>query len=301
VTDPETEYVQHYKHDQRPRPKSPKAPAFAALRKRLGIPEDAVTVAELDPIVGPVVQVAVRFHDEVACPGSFRVVEEGDAIWTAFCDGCRAEVTGPVSQLDPEVTQRMRLDRAGVPDRFVGARFVEDPENRSALAAIRQWMGSRDTGGKRKELLSSLLPAPALWGDAGRGKSHLLTAVCVRLVNDCDVTVLYRSARHLLRELQRFEDPLGCEQAWERATTVDVLALDDLGAQQGTEWKLDQLADLIDERYARELPIVVATNYPPAAWELRLDARTHSRLHGMTFPLELRGPDRRQPQLEETA
>lgn len=294
--------TEHYKLGQRPRPKSPKPPPFAALRKRLGVPLDAKV--EPESVVGPAVSVLGRYHNTVACSGTFRVIEEGAVHHVACCDACHAEVTVPAAALDPAVAQRRRLDHAALPGRFAGIKFVEDDDNRSALRALRQWIGSQSSD--PKECVSSLLPAPAVWGDAGRGKSHLLAAISVRLVHECDVTVLYRSTRHLLRELQQFERPkngdpdAGADQAWRRAMSVDVLVLDDLGAQRGTEWRHDQLADLIDERYAREQPIVIATNYPPEAWERVLDARTHSRLRAMTFPIELAGPDRRQPDNERT-
>ena len=105
---------------------------------------------------------------------------------------------------------------------------------------------------------------------------------------------MFTAVRLLLRDLQRFDNDVVRGQAWERAVTVPVLALDDLGAERVTDWRLDQIADLVDERWQAERPIVVASNFPPKLWRDAVEERTASRLAGMTFPVELCGRDRRQ-------
>jgi hypothetical protein len=47
-----------------------------------------------------------------------------------------------------------------------------------------------------------------------------------------------------------------------RLCTVDVLVLDDLGAQKQTEWVLEQLYSIVNERWQDERSIVVTTNVP---------------------------------------
>ena len=104
----------------------------------------------------------------------------------------------------------------------------------------------------------------------------------------------FRPIAALLDELQEaFGDDREHRRVWQRATTVDVLALDDVGAEQATDWRQERLARLVDERYQQNRPVLLATNFPPAAWEEMLGARTVSRLQGMTMPMELTGSDRR--------
>lgn len=180
-----------------------------------------------------------------------------------------------------------RLAKAGIPDRFFGQRFVEDDFNRPALKLVRHWLADFGPGWQG-------LPAPALYGDPGVGKSHLLSGLCARLIHERDVSVRFFTTRELLRGLQNFEDREVQAKLWNEATGVGVLALDDFGAQADTDWKTDQLADLVDERYQRHLPLLVATNFPPVRWEMMADQRTVSRLRGMCLPVELKGKDRRQ-------
>lgn len=233
------------------------------------------------------------------CPqGDLRVTEPEDAFWVGICDQCGYQACAHRSKVDPEQRNRSRLDAAQFPERFTGRPFVEDNENQSAAYQCRAWV--RDyTAWRRSTAEGRGAPpmAPALYGRQGRGKSHLVVQTLTWVVEQSDAQVRYWTARGLLRDLQEFDSPSSAA-AWRTAVKVDVLALDDLGAERATEWRVDQLADLIDERYAHQLPLLIATNLPPRAWEQEMDVRTVSRVRGMTTPLELPGTDRRQARLE---
>jgi hypothetical protein len=47
-----------------------------------------------------------------------------------------------------------------------------------------------------------------------------------------------------------------------RVCTVDILVLDDLGAEKQTEWVLEQLFSIVNERWQDRRSIVVTTNIP---------------------------------------
>ena len=49
-----------------------------------------------------------------------------------------------------------------------------------------------------------------------------------------------------------------------RLCTVDLLVLDDLGAEKQTEWVLEQLYSIVNERWQDQRSIVVTTNMPDA-------------------------------------
>jgi hypothetical protein len=250
---------------------------------------------EPEPVDGPLVDGCDRFHSQLACPGSFRITSQEDAVWEATCDHCRAVTGIPARAMDPQIRRDAKLKAAGLPDLFAGRKLQRTPDNAPVLDGLRNWVDSYAKSGKHADRLGSLLPAPCLYGQPGRGKTHCLVAICERVIAELDLSVAFTTTRSLLHDLQRFDADVIRGRAWERAVTVDVLALDDLGSEQSTDWRLDQLAHLIDARYQAERPVVVATNYPPAAWEQVLDARTISRLSAMTWPIELTGDDRRQP------
>jgi DNA replication protein DnaC len=81
---------------------------------------------------------------------------------------------------------------------------------------------------------------------------------------------------------------------------VPVLTLDDIGAEQATDWRRDQLATLIEERYGRQLPMLVTSNYslPELGRRLGHDdpvvgQRLVSRLRENAMGVEIGGADRR--------
>lgn len=229
---------------------------------------------------------------EEDCGGLVELDREGDYV-IYRCGGCATEWAKHASTADPDSRRELRLEAAGLPSRFRGLRFEQDDENKSAMFVVRAWLSDFGKGVP--------LPAPAIWGRQGRGKSHMLTALCEQLVLKRDAQVMFTSVRGLLRELQRFEDEATRSAVWERARSVQVLALDDLGAERITDWRLEQVAELVDARYEAERPVLVATNFAPRMWDEVVDVRTASRLTGMCFGVELRGRDRRQTTIEGEA
>lgn len=238
------------------------------------------------------------------CAGTLEVIAAGEFV-EVEC-GCGYSAAAHRSRVDPETRKERRRDAAGFPAEFAGKPFHRDDDNRDAVVAASDWLGRyaawRAARAEDPDCSVELPLSPALWGRHGRGKTHLLVRVGERLIDEADCTVLFRTARRLLRELQDFDRDGGdrkhkgslADQAWERALRVDVLLLDDLGAQRATDWRADRLAELIDERHSQQLPIALTINMPPGAWEQPLDMRTASRLRGITFPVELDGDrDRR--------
>ena len=52
---------------------------------------------------------------------------------------------------------------------------------------------------------------------------------------------------------------------FDKLTSVDLLHIDDLGAEKRSDWVLEQLYALINERYETERSVVVTTNLEPRA------------------------------------
>jgi DNA replication protein DnaC len=84
-----------------------------------------------------------------------------------------------------------------------------------------------------------------------------------------------------------------------RLTTVPLLVLDDLGAENATTWTNEKLYQLINRRYQNLLPLVATTNYDLSRLEQSLGAHTVSRLLEICLPLEVKGPDRRKQAAKE--
>lgn len=81
----------------------------------------------------------------------------------------------------------------------------------------------------------------------------------------------------------------------DRLMRVDVLFLDDLGAERPTEWTAEQLYALVNRRWLEERPTVVSSNLEPGALAEAVGERMFSRLVGDgATVVRLAGKDRRR-------
>lgn len=105
-----------------------------------------------------------------------------------------------------------------------------------------------------------------LWGDVGRGKTHLLCGVLRELVFRHGVSARFVEFSHLLADIKGgFDRGQGAATLIDELVAVDVLAIDELGKGRNTEFEGTVLDELISRRYNAQRPILATTNYPPAA------------------------------------
>lgn len=128
-----------------------------------------------------------------------------------------------------------------------------------------------------------------LLGNVGAGKTWAAVALA-RTVHDDGGMVLFRPAVVLIDELK----PGGDDQAFKRAANVDLLVLDDLGAERQTDWSADRISAVLVCRYDECLPTIVTSNLDPATLERTVGARIYSRLYGAALRLKVAGEDRRR-------
>lgn len=140
-------------------------------------------------------------------------------------------------------------------------------------------------------------------GDTGNGKTHLLEAAARRIISDnVERRAAYLSARNsrlqatlppppvsvlavktgpLLDELrQTFSDSSGEDLAhalW-KYLAVDVLFLDDLGAERSTDFAREQLLNIVNHRLMHGRRMAITTNLDPVGLAEKLDQRIASRL-----------------------
>ena len=143
-----------------------------------------------------------------------------------------------------------------------------------------------------------------LHGDVGRGKTFLATLIGREYLKQ-GKKVLFRSVPALLNDLfQTFKDPAVSAQAvLNKFIKCDLFIMDDVGAGKLTEWGVDRLYDILNERYNDKSPIVVTSNYSLDDLEKYLASvceknpktaeRICSRLRGVCLVAKLGGEDRR--------
>jgi DNA replication protein DnaC len=217
------------------------------------------------------------------CDGSGFVVEESSS--TATDCRCRP---ARIAQL-----RAARLE-GRVPKRYRGVSFERPPVSDIARTAPEQISSIRRYV---RDIARNLELGRGLWiqGDVGTGKTTLAMLVSTAAIDAGRSVAIYSLPRllNLLREAM--DSDAGKLDFIDRLTAVDLLHIDDLGAEHRTDWVLEQLYSIVNARYEAERAIVATTNLMPDELDERLGPRTVSRLEeicGSIIPLY--GADRRR-------
>lgn len=134
-----------------------------------------------------------------------------------------------------------------------------------------------------------------LWGDVGTGKSFVAACIANALLEQ-GIPVLMTNFSKILNQM-------GAMYSEERYRYIasfsnySLLILDDLGIERSTEYALEQVYAVIDERYKSGLPVIITTNLTIAEIRNPQDvayARIYSRILEMCTPVRISGEDRRK-------
>lgn len=128
-----------------------------------------------------------------------------------------------------------------------------------------------------------------LVGDNGCGKSHLLEAAGRywlaqgRPVRYEVVADMLEAFRHTFQGAENAPDVYAW-LAWYRSR--DLLLLDDLGVEKGTDWTIEKVFQIIDERLRDSRLTIIATNNTEAEMRANAGPRLTSRLYQTNRDLE---------------
>jgi DNA replication protein DnaC len=221
------------------------------------------------------------------------------------CDGSgwlideEEEVARPCDCRGRRIAQaRLRGVRATLPEKYAGVSFdrppiadmARAPQSLAVVEAVREYTADLD---------GNLAAGRGIWfiGDVGTGKTSLAMLVSKLAIEAGHSAAVY-SLPKLLTRIRRTYDTnssdLSYSQFFARLTSVDLLHIDDLGATNQTDWVMEQLFSIVDERYATQRSVVVTTDLEVAELEQQIGVRTVSRLVEICGdPLALFGDDQR--------
>jgi DNA replication protein DnaC len=226
------------------------------------------------------------------------------------CDGS-GWILGPEDVARPCECREGRLKRGRqkgvasvIPARYRGVSFDRPPVSDMARDMTTRHV-VQATRGYVEGIDENVAAGRGLWlmGNTGTGKTTLGMLVAKEALAAGRTVGIYFAPRLLTRIRQTYqeaESPTAYDDFFRRVTSVDLLYIDDLGSERHTDWVVEQLYALINERYENELPMLVTSNADSDVdkgqrrLEEQIGPRTVSRLIEICGdPLPLFGPDHR--------
>lgn len=128
------------------------------------------------------------------------------------------------------------------------------------------------------------------WGTVGTGKSY--TAACIaNYLLEANTSVIMTSFVRILQEMQGFDRERE-ESFTNKLNSVKLLIIDDLGAERSTDYALEKVYGIIDNRYRAKKPLILTTNLTLQQMQEATDiryARIYDRIFEMCYPMEFSG------------
>lgn len=185
------------------------------------------------------------------------------------------EQESAAAKLADERTQRI-LGAAAIPKRFIGRTFdgfvADSDQKRHALTVVRDYAEQFDGYAKRGIGL-------ILSGMPGTGKSHLAAALMQTMIGRKQVQ--YATCLDMIRAIRdtwRRDSVQSESSVLAHLRDLDLLVIDEVGVQYGTDGEQTVLFDVLDRRYREVKPTVVITNQDKDGLRGFVGERTFDRL-----------------------
>ena len=141
------------------------------------------------------------------------------------------------------------------------------------------------------------------YGPVGTGKTFLCSCIAKEIL-DRGFSVLYQSAPTLIGKISEynfapFDEKKLYKDAVELIYDVDLLIIDDLGAEFATSMNASYLFEILNERLIDDKAVILSTNLEPTELARVYDNRIRSRILGGFEIQHVFGDDLRMKKLSE--
>lgn len=203
-------------------------------------------------------------------------------VWTK-CPACVAlelQMRDADAQQAAARRERERLesfiDRAAVPRRFVGRGFdnftAQTAEQQRALDVARGYAGTFE---QRLRAGHGLVFS----GMPGTGKSHLAVAILQHVLpRHSGLYVTCMGLIRMVRNTWRRDSEQSEQQVLDMLAGVNLLVIDEIGVQYGTDGEQTVLFEVLDQRYQDQMPTILLTNQDKDGFKAYVGERSFDRL-----------------------
>lgn len=126
------------------------------------------------------------------------------------------------------------------------------------------------------------------YGDVGTGKSYAAACIANELMKK-GTPVLMTSFARLLGIIRR-----GAEEEKDilnQINTMKLVIFDDFGAERNTDYAMEKIFDILDQRYRSGLPMIITTNISFSEMKSETDMRyrrLYDRIFEVCYPMEFK-------------
>jgi DNA replication protein DnaC len=200
--------------------------------------------------------------------------------------------------------QRLARKRAAAVAGRLPKRFREVGFDREPVVSIERAnpIVVRDVRSYVAHVSERLAEGRGIWfvGGVGTGKTTLAMLISKAAMENDRTVAIYSLPRLLAMLRDTYDDgsQYSLSELVDRLCAVELLHIDDVGAEQTSPWVLEQLYTIVNTRYEDGRAIVLTTNLELDELERQIGQRTVSRIHEMCGePKPMFGDDMRKQQL----
>jgi DNA replication protein DnaC len=197
--------------------------------------------------------------------------------------------------------QRMARKRAAAVAGRLSKRFQGVSFDREPVASMNRAL-TREVETYVRNIGENLDKGRGIWfvGGVGTGKTTLAMLISKAAMEADRTVAIYSLPRllALLRETYDDDAEFSLNELIDRLCSVDLLHIDDVGAEQSSPWVLEQLYTIVNTRYEDGKAVLLTTNLDRQELEEQIGHRTVSRIYEICGgePLPMWGDDHRLPQ-----
>ena len=222
----------------------------------------------------------------------------GREIWTG-CPECNkeerdrenAELSRKYAEQQINVEAERLLGQAAIPPRFKDRTLdnfsTDTEEQEKALKTCKAYL-------ERWERVKEHGKCIVLIGKPGTGKTHLSVGIALELIKRGESAIYTRASSIVQAVKETFGNRERTErQVYEDFARPDLLIIDEIGRQYGTDSEKLMLFEVINMRYEQCKPMIVISNLEPSAFREYMGQATLSRLQEGGATLIFNGEDMR--------